>query len=26
VAICDNDPARPERGFYTLMLRGGRKG
>lgn len=26
VAICDNDPARPERGFFTLMLRGGRKG
>lgn len=26
VAICDNDPAAPERGYITLMLRGGRKG
>ncbi|ADW19391.1 hypothetical protein Despr_3264 [Desulfobulbus propionicus DSM 2032] len=26
VAICDNDPARPERGYYRLMLHGGRKG
>jgi hypothetical protein len=26
VAVCDNDPAHPERGYITLMLRGGRKG
>jgi hypothetical protein len=26
VAICDNDPARPERGYSRLMLHGGRKG
>ena len=26
VAICDNDQARPERGYYTLVLHGGRKG
>lgn len=26
VAICDNDPARPERGYYRLLLHGGRKG
>ena len=26
VAICDNDQARPERGYYTLALHGGRKG
>jgi hypothetical protein len=25
-AICDNDQARPERGYYTLVLHGGRKG
>lgn len=26
IAICDNDPARPERGFFNLKLSGGRKG
>ena len=26
IAVCDNDPARPERGFYSLSLHGGRKG
>lgn len=26
VAICDNDPRRPERGYITLVLQGGRKG
>jgi hypothetical protein len=26
VAICDNDQNAPERGYYNLMLRGGRKG
>jgi len=26
IAICDNDPARPERGYYRLFLHGGRKG
>jgi hypothetical protein len=26
VAICDNDPARPERGYYRLLLHGGQKG
>lgn len=26
VAVCDNDPARPERGYFSLLLRGGRKG
>lgn len=26
VAICDNDQAHPENGYYTLMLHGGRKG
>ncbi|TCJ12321.1 hypothetical protein EZJ19_12330 [Parasulfuritortus cantonensis] len=26
VAICDNDPAEPERGYYRLNLHGGRKG
>ena len=26
VAICDNDQAHPERGYYSLNLHGGRKG
>lgn len=26
VAICDNDPARPDRGYYRLTLHGGLKG
>jgi len=26
VAVCDNDPSSPERGYFTLTLRGGRKG
>ncbi len=26
VAICDNDPLRPARGYFTLALHGGRKG
>ena len=26
VAICDNDPKAPERGYYTLTLHGGRRG
>ncbi|NNC21117.1 hypothetical protein HJC22_35945 [Corallococcus exiguus] len=26
LATCDNDPAHPERGSYTLNLRGGRRG
>ena len=26
IAICDNDPTRPERGFFNLKLSGGRKG
>lgn len=26
VAICDNDPRQPARGYYTLNLQGGRKG
>jgi hypothetical protein len=26
VAICDNDQARPGRGYFTLRLHGGRKG
>lgn len=26
VAICDNNPAKPERGYFHLSLRGGRKG
>ncbi len=26
VAVCDNDPARPDRGYFSLLLRGGRKG
>ena len=26
VAICDNEPAHPERGYFTLALHGGRKG
>jgi len=26
VAVCDNDPARPQRGYYRLTLHGGRKG
>lgn len=26
VAVCDNDPASPDRGYYTLALHGGRKG
>lgn len=26
VAVCDNDPARPERGYYRLNLCGGRRG
>lgn len=26
VAVCDNDPRHPERGFFTLKMNGGRKG
>lgn len=26
IAVCDNDPARPERGYYRLALHGGRLG
>jgi hypothetical protein len=26
VAVCDNDPGRPERGFFNLKLSGGRRG
>jgi hypothetical protein len=26
IAVCDNLPNRPQRGFYTLRLNGGRKG
>ncbi len=26
IAVCDNDPANPRRGFYHLTLHGGRKG
>jgi hypothetical protein len=26
IAVCDNDPAHPERGYYHLVLLGGRKG
>jgi hypothetical protein len=26
LAVCDNDPGEPERGFYRLFLHGGRKG
>ncbi|MCB1742838.1 MAG: hypothetical protein KDK91_20850, partial [Gammaproteobacteria bacterium] len=26
IAVCDNDPARPERGYYMLHLHGGRRG
>ena len=26
IAVCDNDPANPERGFYSLSLHGGRRG
>jgi hypothetical protein len=26
IAICDNDPTRPERGFFNLKLSGGRRG
>lgn len=26
IAVCNNDPANPERGFYNLSLHGGRKG
>ncbi len=26
IATCDNDPARPERGYFNLQLSGGRKG
>ena len=26
IAVCDNDPANPQRGFYHLTLHGGRKG
>ncbi len=26
IAVCDNDPARPDRGFFNLKLRGGRRG
>ena len=26
IAVCDNDPVRPERGFFNLKLSGGRKG
>jgi len=26
IAVCDNDPGRPERGYYVLYLHGGRRG
>lgn len=26
LAVCDNDPAKPERGYVNIMLHGGRKG
>lgn len=26
IAVCNNDPANPERGFYNLSLHGGRRG
>ncbi len=26
VAVCDNDPARPERGYFRLAMTGGRRG
>lgn len=26
IAVCDNEPGRPERGYFTLELHGGRKG
>jgi len=26
VAVCDNDPAAPSRGYFRLTLSGGRKG
>ncbi len=26
IAVCDNDPARPDRGYYRLTLHGGRRG
>lgn len=26
IAVCDNDPARPERGYINLTMRGGRRG
>ncbi len=26
IAVCDNDPARPERGYYRLVMHGGRLG
>ena len=26
IAVCDNDPRRPERGYFTLQLHGGRRG
>ncbi|TKJ38537.1 hypothetical protein CEE37_12275 [candidate division LCP-89 bacterium B3_LCP] len=26
VAVCDNNPQKPERGFYQLLLEGGRRG
>ena len=26
VAVCDNDPARPERGYFRLRMSGGRRG
>src|SRR5262249_2378191 len=26
IAVCDNDPRRPSRGFYRLQLHGGRRG
>ncbi len=26
IAVCDNDPQRPERGYYRLTLHGGRRG
>lgn len=26
IAVCNNDPANPERGFYNLLLHGGRRG
>jgi hypothetical protein len=26
IAVCDNDPRQPDRGYYRITLRGGRKG